>query len=71
MHVTKLEEEPAALLRVMLEQAKRIAKEAKEPKLPIMEDKHVSFFKIRLSDAVVQWCRSVSFSDLCARSVRL
>ncbi|KDQ52896.1 hypothetical protein JAAARDRAFT_138149 [Jaapia argillacea MUCL 33604] len=63
--VTKLKEELAAPLRVMQEVARRIAKVSKESKLPIDEDEYVSSFKVELMDAVVQWCRGASFSDIC------
>jgi ATP-dependent RNA helicase DOB1 len=49
----------------MQEQARRIAKVAKESKLPIVEDEYVQSFKVELMDAVVQWCRGASFSDIC------
>lgn len=49
----------------MQEQARRIAKVAKECKLPIVEDEYVQSFKVELMDAVVQWCRGASFSDIC------
>jgi ATP-dependent RNA helicase DOB1 len=42
--VAKLKEEFAAPLRVMQEQARRIAKVAKGSKLPIVEDEYVFFF---------------------------
>jgi len=63
--VTKLKEELAAPLRVMQEMARRIAKVSKESKLPINEDDYVTSFKVELMDAVVQWCRGASFSDIC------
>ncbi|OSD07915.1 antiviral helicase [Trametes coccinea BRFM310] len=63
--VTKLKEELAAPLRVMQEIARRIAKVSKESKLPINEDEYVQSFKVELMDAVVQWCRGASFSDIC------
>ncbi|TBU58286.1 antiviral helicase [Dichomitus squalens] len=63
--VTKLKEELAAPLRVMQEIARRIAKVSKESKLPINEDEYVKSFKVELMDAVVQWCRGASFSDIC------
>ncbi|KAI0071672.1 antiviral helicase [Panus rudis PR-1116 ss-1] len=63
--VTKLKEELAAPLRVMQEIARRIAKVSKESKLPIDEDEYVQSFKVELMDAVVQWCRGASFSDIC------
>ncbi|PPQ99955.1 hypothetical protein CVT24_009534 [Panaeolus cyanescens] len=63
--VTKLKEELAAPLRVMQEIARRIAKVSKESKLPIEEDEYVSSFKVELMDAVIQWCRGASFSDIC------
>ena len=63
--VTKLKEELAAPLRVMQEIARRIAKVSKESKLPINEDDYVKSFKVELMDAVVQWCRGASFSDIC------
>ncbi|KAI0777586.1 antiviral helicase [Trametes elegans] len=63
--VTRLKEELAAPLRVMQEIAKRIAKVSKESKLPINEDEYVQSFKVELMDAVVQWCRGASFSDIC------
>lgn len=62
---TKLKEELAAPLRVMQEQARRIAKVSKEAKLPIVEDEYVQQFKVELMDAVVQWCRGASFSEIC------
>ncbi|KAF9465418.1 ATP-dependent RNA helicase [Collybia nuda] len=62
---TKLKEELAAPLRVMQEIARRIAKVSKESKLTIDEDEYVSSFKVELMDAVVQWCRGASFSDIC------
>ncbi|KDR70276.1 hypothetical protein GALMADRAFT_76347 [Galerina marginata CBS 339.88] len=62
---TKLKEELAAPLRVMQEIARRIAKVSKESKLTIDEDEYVSSFKVELMDAVVQWCRGASFSEIC------
>ncbi|KAF8056903.1 rRNA-processing arch domain-containing protein [Lyophyllum atratum] len=62
---TKLKEELAAPLRVMQEFARRIAKVSKESKLDIDEDQYVSSFKVELMDSVVQWCRGVSFSEIC------
>jgi len=62
---TKLKEELAAPLRVMQEIARRIAKVSKESKLPVVEDDYVSSFKVELMDAVVQWCRGASFSEIC------
>lgn len=61
---TKLKEELAAPLRVMQEIARRIAKVSKESKLPIDEDEYVTSFKVELMDAVMQWCRGASFSDI-------
>ncbi|KZT25605.1 antiviral helicase [Neolentinus lepideus HHB14362 ss-1] len=63
--VTKLKEELAAPLRVMQEIARRIAKVSKESKLPVVEDEYVQSFKVELMDAVVQWCRGASFSEIC------
>uniref|UniRef100_A0A8H7XX10 Antiviral helicase n=1 Tax=Psilocybe cubensis TaxID=181762 RepID=A0A8H7XX10_PSICU len=62
---TKLKEELAAPLRVMQEIARRIAKVSKESKLTIDEDEYVSSFKVELMDAVMQWCRGASFSEIC------
>lgn len=62
---TKLKEELAAPLRVMQEIARRIAKVAVESKLPVKEDDYVQSFKVELMDAVIQWCRGASFSDIC------
>lgn len=62
---TKLKEELAAPLRVMQEIARRIAKVSKESKLGIDEDEYVASFKVELMDAVVQWCRGTSFTDIC------
>ncbi|KAH9960623.1 antiviral helicase [Russula dissimulans] len=62
---TRLKEELAAPLRVMQEIARRIAKVCKESKLPIIEEEYVQLFKVELMDAVVQWCRGASFSDIC------
>jgi len=61
----RLKEELAAPLRVMQEIARRIATVAKESKLPVTEDDYVSSFKVELMDAVMQWCRGASFSDIC------
>jgi hypothetical protein len=49
----------------MQEIARRIANVSKESKLIISEDEYVSSFKVELMDAVVQWCRGASFSDIC------
>lgn len=49
----------------MQELAKRIAKVSLESKLPIDEEKYVASFKVELMDAVMQWCRGASFSDIC------
>lgn len=70
-HVTKLKEELAAPLRTMQEIARRIAKVAKESKLPMDEDEYVQSFKVELMDAVVQWCRGASFADICKVSTVL
>lgn len=63
--MTKLKEELAAPLRVMQEIARRIAKVSRESKLVVNEDEYVSSFKVELMDAVVQWCRGASFSEIC------
>ena len=63
--VTKLKEELAAPLRVMQEMARRIAKVSQESKLPLVEEEYVQSFKVELMDAVVQWCRGASFSEIC------
>lgn len=49
----------------MQEIARRIAKVSKESKLEINENDYVKSFKVELMDAVVQWCRGASFSDIC------
>ena len=54
----------------MQEIARRIAKVAKESKLPVVEDEYVSSFKVELMDAVMQWCRGASFSDICKVRLR-
>ncbi|KAF9269818.1 antiviral helicase [Marasmius fiardii PR-910] len=64
-HPTKLKEELAAPLRVMQEIARRIAKVSKESKLPVDEDQYVASFKVELMDAVLQWCKGATFSDIC------
>ena len=61
----KLKEELAAPLRVLQEIARRIAKVAKESKLPIVEEEYVQSFKVELMDVVMQWCRGASFIDIC------
>ena len=61
----KLKEELASPLRVLQEMARRIAKVAKESKLPIVEDEYVQSFKVELMDVVIQWCRGASFVDIC------
>ncbi|KAH8103288.1 rRNA-processing arch domain-containing protein [Cristinia sonorae] len=62
---TKLKEELAAPLRVMQDYARRIAKVSQESKLPVIEDDYVQSFKVELMDAVVQWCRGASFTEIC------
>lgn len=49
----------------MQEIARRIAKVSTESKLPLVEEEYVQSFKVELMDAVVQWCRGASFSDIC------
>ena len=49
----------------MQEIARRIAKVSQESKLPLVEDEYVQSFKVELMDAVVQWCRGASFSEIC------
>lgn len=49
----------------MQELAKRIAKVSKESKIEIDETEYVASFRVELMDAVVQWCRGASFSDIC------
>jgi ATP-dependent RNA helicase DOB1 len=53
----------------MQEIARRIAKVYKESKLQIVEEEYVQSFKVELMDAVVQWCRGASFSDICKANV--
>ncbi|TCD65254.1 ATP-dependent RNA helicase mtr4 [Steccherinum ochraceum] len=62
---TMLKEELAAPLRVMQDFARRIAKVSQESKLPVVEDDYVQSFKVELMDAVVQWCRGASFTEIC------
>ena len=45
--------------------ARRIAKVSKESKLPMDEDAYVQSFKVELMDAVMQWCKGATFSDIC------
>ncbi|EJD37648.1 antiviral helicase [Auricularia subglabra TFB-10046 SS5] len=61
---TKLREELTAPLRVLQETAKRIAKVARESKLPVVEDEYVMSFKVELMESVLLWCRGASFSEL-------
>ena len=49
----------------MQEMARRIAKVMVESKMSIDEDEYVMSFKVELMDAVLQWCRGASFSDIC------
>jgi hypothetical protein len=63
--VVKLKEELAAPLRVMQENARRIAKVCRESKLPVVEEEYVQQFKVELMDAVMQWCRGAKFADVC------
>lgn len=49
----------------MQEIAHRIAKVSKESKLVIDEDEYISSFKVELMDAVVQWCKGASFTEIC------
>lgn len=67
--MTKLKEELAAPLRTMQEMARRIAKVSQESKLPLVEDDYVQSFRVELMDAVVQWCRGASFTDICKVSL--
>ncbi|PBK60634.1 DSHCT-domain-containing protein [Armillaria solidipes] len=60
----KVRAELAAPLCVMQEIARRMAKVSKESKLPIGEEGYVAPFKVELMDAVMQWCRGVSFQDI-------
>lgn len=62
---TKLTEELAGPLRIMQEMARRIAKVMVESKMSIVEDEYVMSFKVELMDAVLQWCRGASFSEIC------
>ncbi|EUC60510.1 ATP-dependent RNA helicase (dob1), putative [Rhizoctonia solani AG-3 Rhs1AP] len=62
---TKLKEELAGPLRTLQEIARRIAKVAKESKMPVDEDEYVQSFKVELMDAVLQWCRGATFVDIC------
>lgn len=55
----------AAPLRVIQEIARRIAKVSKESKLAIDEEEYVLSFKVELMDAVVQWCKGASFTEIC------
>jgi len=63
--VVKLKEELAAPLRIMQENARRIAKVCRECKLPVVEEEYVQSFKVELMDAVMQWCRGAKFSEVC------
>jgi ATP-dependent RNA helicase DOB1 len=62
--VTKITDELAVALRAMQEIARRIAKISKEAKLLVDEDQYVQSFKVEFMEAVVQWCRGASFSDI-------
>ncbi|CAE6455913.1 unnamed protein product [Rhizoctonia solani] len=62
---TKLKEELAGPLRTLQEIARRIAKVAKESKMPVDEEEYVQSFKVELMDAVLQWCRGAKFADIC------
>ncbi|KAG8759019.1 ATP-dependent RNA helicase mtr4 [Ceratobasidium sp. 423] len=62
---TKLKEELAGPLRTLQETARRIAKVAKESKMPIEEEEYIQSFKVELMDAVLQWCRGAKFVDIC------
>ncbi|CDZ97689.1 antiviral helicase [Phaffia rhodozyma] len=62
---TKLKEELAAPLRVMQENARRIAKVCRECKLPLVEEEYVQQFKVELMDCVLMWCRGSKFSEIC------
>ena len=61
----RLSEQLAAPLRRMQELARRIAQVSLEAKLPIIEVEYVQSFKLELMEAVVDWCRGASFSDVC------
>ena len=61
----RLKEELAVPLRTLQETARKIAKVATESKLTMVEDEYVASFKVELMDAVVQWCRGASFSEIC------
>ncbi|KAF8754483.1 Antiviral helicase [Rhizoctonia solani] len=62
---TKLKEELAGPLRTLQEIARRIAKVAKESKMPVDEEEYAQSFKVELMDAVLQWCRGAKFADIC------
>lgn len=64
---TRLKEEVAGALRVMQEMARRIMGVSKECKLVGVpdEDEYVQSFKVELVDAVVEWCRGATFSEIC------
>jgi len=61
----RLKESLAAPLRTLQEIARRIAQVSKESKLPLEEETYVQSFKVELMDAVVQWCKGASFSEVC------
>ncbi|KAF9036911.1 antiviral helicase [Hymenopellis radicata] len=60
---TKITSELAAPLRILQEQARRIAKVSNESKLDLDENAYVSSFRVELMEAVMCWCGGGSFTD--------
>jgi ATP-dependent RNA helicase DOB1 len=68
----KLKEDLAGPLRIMQENARRIAKVSNESKIALVEDEYVQSFKVEMMDAVLQWCKGAKFADICkVRLIRL
>lgn len=61
----KLKEDLAGPLRIMQENARRIAKVSNESKIALVEDEYVQSFKVEMMDAVLQWCKGAKFADIC------
>ncbi|KZT37319.1 antiviral helicase [Sistotremastrum suecicum HHB10207 ss-3] len=62
---TRLKEELAAPLRVLQETARRIATVCRESNITMDENEYLQSFKVELMDAVLQWCRGSSFTEIC------
>lgn len=52
-------------MKKMKEAATKIAHEMKEAHIAIDEAEYVNSFKTEMMDAVYNWCKGASFSEIC------